>query len=95
MGHDLILNNEPEKATGPTQWNTTLIIDLTFTTLDIGALESWIIDIEFSTQSDHEMIVFQFGNLDESVGGMRTSQDVTGWRAKGLSKQAREKALVD
>lgn len=51
--NDLILNNEPGMTTRLTQRNTTPIIDLTFTTLVITALEVWIINDELSTLSDH------------------------------------------
>lgn len=37
--YDLILKNEPGKATWPIRKRITLIIDLTSTTADIGALD--------------------------------------------------------
>lgn len=82
--HYLILNNELEKATRPTRRNTTSIMDLTFTTQEIGALDTWIIDRELSTPSNYEVIVCELTNLDETVGGMRTSQEVTGRSFKAL-----------
>lgn len=72
--YDMILNNEPGKATRYTRWTTTFIIDLTFTTEETGRLDSCIIDEELSTPSDYKVIVCDLPNLDETVGGMRTSQ---------------------
>lgn len=66
-GQGLILNNEPEKTIRPTRRNTASIFDLTFTTLEIGALDTWIIDKELSTLSDHEEIVCDLANLDKTV----------------------------
>lgn len=42
--YNIILNNEPEKALPPTRRKMTSIIDLTFTTPDIGAPNMWVID---------------------------------------------------
>lgn len=38
--YNLILNNEPGKATRPTQRKMTSIIDLTYTTTEVGALDT-------------------------------------------------------
>lgn len=44
--HGLILNNELGVATRPTRSRRTSIIDLTFTTLDIGAPDTLVFDEE-------------------------------------------------
>lgn len=90
--HRRILNNEPETATRPTQSKTTSTIDLTFTTSEIGAMDPWIIDEELSTPSEYEVIVFDTASLDETIEGMRTSQEVTGWKVKGMGDDARKEA---
>lgn len=76
--HDLILKNEPGVATTPIQNSKTLIIDLTFTTSNIGVLDAWVIDEELSGPSNHEVVICDQVNLDRIVGGMGTSQEVTG-----------------
>lgn len=76
--HDLMLNNWPGKATKPTRWTTTSIIKLTWTTQDISAPDSWIIDVELSIPSDHVVIECDYTNLNETVRGIGNSQEVTG-----------------
>lgn len=63
----------------------TSIIDLTFTTAEIRVLDMSIIDEQLPILSDHEVIVCGLTNMKESVGGMGTSQVVTGWSVKTLS----------
>lgn len=72
-GHDLILNNEPGQSTGPTRKRRTSIIDRISTTLELGTMDTWIIDEELSTTSENEVVVFVLANMGDIVGGMRTS----------------------
>ena len=44
--------------------NSRSIIDLTFTTTSIGLLNSWLIEEEYFTPSDHKLIVFKWLDLD-------------------------------
>lgn len=46
-------------------------------TATLGQVNSWTIDPEFSTPSDHELIVFDLENLNESVGSLGSSQGIT------------------
>ena len=62
---DLILNNKPGAIIRSNARNNRSIIDLTFTTTSIGLLNSWLIEEEYSTPSDHELIVFKW--LDVNV----------------------------
>ena len=57
---------ETEDETGATTRpkKTRGIIDLTFTTVEIGPLESWAIERENLTPSDHELIVLEWADLD-------------------------------
>jgi Endonuclease-reverse transcriptase len=59
----LILNNEPGAITRPAEAVNSCylrsIINLTFITPEIESLESWAIEIDHLTPSDHELIVFQ------------------------------------
>lgn len=59
--------------TRPTQNSRKLIINITFTTPDIGVLDTSFIDEDLSTLSDHEVVVCDLANLDETVGRMGTS----------------------
>jgi hypothetical protein len=54
--YSLILNNELGAITKPGKTRGS-IIDLMFTTLDIGPLESWAVERDNPTLSDHELIV--------------------------------------
>lgn len=72
--------------------SVTSIFDLTFTTLEVGALDAWIIDGELSRLSNHEMIVFDMRGLDDTVGGMRTSEEVIEWNVKCMSDDAKKGA---
>lgn len=84
--YDLICNNESRKAIRPTRGQATFIIDLTFTMPELGPLDSWIIDKRLTVLSDHELIVFDMDNLDETIDSMRTIQEVTGWAIKVMSE---------
>jgi Endonuclease-reverse transcriptase len=55
---DLILNNESGAITRPNSRDNNSIIDLTFTTTSIRLLNSWLIEEEYTTPSNHELIVF-------------------------------------
>lgn len=73
--------------TRPIKGQPTSIIDFTFFTPELGALESWIIDEELVTPFDHELIIFNMTNMDETVDRMSTSQEVTGWPIKAMSEE--------
>jgi Endonuclease-reverse transcriptase len=55
---DLILNNELRIITRSNSRENNSTIDLTFTTTFIRLLNSWLIEEEYITPSDHELIVF-------------------------------------
>lgn len=69
--HNLILDNELGVAIRPTQNSKELIIDLTYTTLDIRALVACVIVEELLTPSDHEIVVCHLETPDETAGGIR------------------------
>lgn len=46
--HDVILNNKSQRGLRPTRRNMTYIINFTFTTPEIGALDTWVIDEKLS-----------------------------------------------
>lgn len=94
-GYSLILNTKPGEATRPTRRSTTSVIDLNFTTQQVGALDKWGIDGELSTLSHHEVIVFDMASPDNTASRMRTSQEVTGWSDKGLPEKTRKETSVD
>lgn len=80
------------RATRPTNGQVIFIIELPFTTPELGALESWVINEELATSSDHELIVFDTANLYETIGSMGTSQEVTEWAIKVMSEYKLEPA---
>ena len=74
--YDLILNNEPGVLTRLNNGNNKSIIDLTFTTTEIGLLKSWSIDKENSTPSDHKLIVFKWLDLNlEKIKSVKENID--------------------
>jgi hypothetical protein len=77
----LILNNEPSVITRPAEavnsYHLKSIINLTFTTPEIEPLESWAIEIDHLTPSDHELIVFQWLEKEE-VTQLHSPKEVTG-----------------
>lgn len=60
---------------------------MTFTSLEICALYSCIIDRELSTLSSHEVIVCDLANLHETIGEIETSSEVTGWSVKAIEDE--------
>jgi hypothetical protein len=77
----LILNNEPGAIIRPTEAVNSCyigsIIDLTFTTPEIGLLESWVIEIDHLTPLDHELIIFQWLDKEE-ITQLHNLKEVTG-----------------
>lgn len=94
-GQGLVLNNKPGQATRPNQRSKTSIIDLNFATPEVGALDTCIIDEKLSTPSDYQVIVFDLESLYDTVGGIKTSQELTGWSVKNMSDEVKKEALVD
>jgi macrodomain Ter protein organizer (MatP/YcbG family) len=58
--------------------NNNSIIDLTFTTTSIGLLNSWLIEEEYTTPFDHELIVFDWLDLNLNNKSPQ-NQDIIGW----------------
>lgn len=59
------------------------------------ALDTTIIDGELSTPSNHKVFVYNLSNLDETVAGMRTSREVTGYSVKALANEETKKACAE
>ena len=90
---DLILNNEPGAITRPNARNNKSIIDLIFTTIQIGLLDSWLIEEDLSTPSDHELIVFSWLDLNLNQSENR-NQEITGWDIDKLLKDEEKLKLA-
>lgn len=58
-------------------------------------MDAWIIDGKLPRPSDHEVIVYDWANLDDSVEGMRISQEGTGWSVKEMADKAKKEASAD
>jgi hypothetical protein len=90
----LHINNDMDEATRPKKSPGASIIDLTLTTVDIGALPTWGIERDMATGSDHELIVWGWECLDEDLGDVSagdqiaaaTENEVTGWDVKALGE---------
>lgn len=90
--YDLISTNETGRPTRPTRGQATSIIDLTFSTPELGALDSCVFHEKLATSSDHVRIVFDTANLNETIGNMDTSQKVNGGTIKTMSEDKLEQA---
>lgn len=67
-----------------------LILNLTFTNPENGALDMLVIDDELATVSDHHVLVHDVANTEGEAGSMSTSEEVTGWEVKTMSKYSRK-----
>ena len=82
--HELLLNNDPEKATRREARKGRLVestLDLTLSTSTLGLLPHWTIDDECTTPSDHEIIIFTWSPLEEAP-----PLDMKGWNLAALEK---------
>ena len=79
--YSLILNNteDPTRKEG----NSKSVIDLTLSTIEMGALESWQVDLEHSTPSDHEVISFSWEDPETIEGASKLT---TGWKIDQLAQ---------
>ena len=55
----------------------------------MGPLETWRVDQDYPTGSDHEVLVMEWGELERSLAP--PSREVTGWQIQAL--QANPQAL--
>jgi hypothetical protein len=92
--YDLILNNEPGVITRPNARKNQSIIDLTFTSTAIGLLNSWTIEEEFSTPSDHELIVLEWADLEFNQFRSK-NQEITGWNIQKLQSDEKQLKLAN
>ena len=86
---DLFINNEPGVPTRPKATPGISVIDLTLTTARMGPLETWRVDQDYPTGSDHEVLVMEWGELERFL--TPPSREVTGWQIQAL--QADPQAL--
>lgn len=75
--YNLILNNEPENSTPPPERKITLIIDLTYSTPEIGALDKSVIGDELATLSN-KVLECNLADPEGQTGTIGTSQEITG-----------------
>jgi hypothetical protein len=86
---DLHINNIPRVPTRPKRTPGISIIDLAISTPELGPLDSWLVDDEYPTGSDHELILVEWKDLERRA--TETSKQVTRWQIQSL--QANLKAL--
>jgi hypothetical protein len=75
---DLILHNKPGAITRSNSRDNNSIIDLTFTTTSIRLLNSWLIEEEYTTPFNHELIVFDWSDIESNQSKTPQNQDITG-----------------
>ena len=73
--YSLILNNTKDFT--HREGSSQSIIDLTLSSIEMGPLENWAVDLEYSTPLDHEVISFSWEDLETS--NSMVSNKVTGW----------------
>ena len=83
--YSLILNNEPGAITRPKKKGGGSVIDLTFTTRDLGPLDLWAIETDTPTPSDHVLIVLEWTDLGD-VPIELNKGDITGWDINKLNR---------
>ena len=91
--YNLILNNKSGIITRSNVRKNQSIIDLTFTFTTIGLLNSWTIKKEFSTSSDHELIVFKWLDLDLNQSKFY-NQEIIEWNIKKLEQDEKQLKLT-
>lgn len=74
--HHLILNNELEKDSWPTQRKRTSIIHLTFTITDMNVLDTGIINKKLKSPPNYEVIVYNLADSDRKAGSKGTSKAI-------------------
>ncbi len=80
--YDLLVNNEPGRATRLLSQRIS-IIDLAFSTVELGPLTLWEIPEEYPLLSDHELILLHWEDCDIGVPQQNTSRAI-GWDIQGL-----------
>lgn len=76
-----MVNNDTDYATRPSSPGIS-IIDLAFTNPDFGLLRVWEIPEEYSSLSDHEMILLEWEDLPADGSGNQAA--MTGWNIQKL-----------
>ena len=82
--YNLLVNNEPGRATRPSSQGIS-VIDLALSTMELGPLTLWEIPEEYPSLSDHELILLRWE--DNDIGGHIPQQNTsraTGWDIQGL-----------
>lgn len=78
--YELIINNNIDFPTRPQSLGIS-IIDLALTTAALGALTLWDIPKEYPSMSDHELILFQWEDLNHDWPKPEVN---TGWNIQAL-----------
>src|SRR5579871_1788161 len=86
---NLFLNNDTSEYTRE-EGKSKSVLDLTFSTLALGPLDSWSIVDEIQTPSDHKPIASELQLLSREGSPTSTSNTVTGWKIDELSDEQKE-----
>jgi len=80
----LILNNNTSKYTRE-EGKSKSVLDLTFSSIALGLLDSWAIADKIQIPSDHKLIASELNLFLEK--GIPTSSITIGWKIDELSKE--------
>jgi hypothetical protein len=85
---DLILNNEQGAIIRLGKKTKGSIIDLTFTTIELGPLDLWVIDENNLTPSDYVLILLEWADISDVFITYKGKQkgDITGWNIDMLKQ---------
>jgi ribonuclease HI len=86
----LILNNDTRVFTRE-QGKSKSVIDLAFTTPQLGLLETWITLEESQIPSDHKAILLEFQEIQDPQKYQKTQGEVTGWRLDSIPEEIEER----
>lgn len=79
---DFFINNEPGRTTRPASKGIS-IIDLAFSTTELGFLTLWEIPEEYPSLSDHELILLRWEDISYTLPDKEVAAP-TGWDIQGL-----------
>lgn len=82
--YELIINNDPDYATRLASQRRVSIIDLAFSSPELGPLCLWEIPEEYPSLSDHELILVGRDDMEQQNQRSLSKVCVTGWSVQKL-----------
>lgn len=83
-GYKLIINNDPDYAIRPASQGGVSIINLAFSSPELGPLYLWEIPEEYPSLSDHELILLGWDDVEQQNQPSLSKGTATGWSIQKL-----------